>query len=215
MLRATIIVLLLVGCQHQVKYMDDSAFVSPAIGNSPEISVTVNGKPCVDTDGQPGLCAVRAKTGIDLTVQLSGEPYAYQLDLVCSSSLAFDGQFSSPSEQELTITVPSAKMVGLKSFTCIGTMLPQDRPEPVSSSFEFRATVVSADYQARESVQVTHEPSGWKVYPGKYAMYTFVRDAGIWVYHSDDTSVDVSGPDVVVTSESRLGRRNVYRGPAD
>jgi hypothetical protein len=204
--------LALLACQGtKVTYMDDEAFLSPSAGNSPEESVTVNGRPCLDTDGGPGLYAVRAKSGSDLVVSLSGRPYAYQLDVTCSASVAFQGQYSAPAAQPLSFTIPAAAFSADKSFTCIGELHPQDRPEPVSTKFEFRASVVSSAYVPRESIQVLQRGGRWYAEPGKYSLHTFVLDGGTWRYYREVTSVTVSGPGVTVTSESRQGRKNLYR----
>jgi hypothetical protein len=206
--------LLLAACQGRaVQYMDDSSFMTPSKANAAEVLVTVNGRPCLDVDGAPGLCALRIKSGEDLVIGLSGEPYAYQLTLTCSSGLQLNGQYSSPAGQVLRVTIPADKYGNLKSFTCIGEIFPQDRPEPSSSKFEFRAAVVSQAYVPREPVQVVERGDGrWYAEPGPYALYTLVKDSGVWRVYHRETSIHVSGPDVIVASESRECRMNLYRG---
>jgi hypothetical protein len=210
-----LLVLLLVafGCTgtRDISYIDDSAFLKPTLGNSPEHPLLLNGKGCLDIDGIPGLCSLRIKSDSDLEITLNGRDYSYQLELSCSAHVATNLQISVPGQQIQKINIPSERFKDSKSFICIGGIYPQDRPDEVSSKFEFRVKVISPDYESREEIQIYLEDNQWFAAPGKYALHTYIYDNNQWKYYYKATSVKVTSPNILVLSESRLCRYNFYQ----
>jgi hypothetical protein len=60
-------------------------------------------------------------------------------------------------------------------------------------------------------VRLRQEGDEWYVDAGKYALYLHVRDGGKWRVYKKTASVRVSGPDVLVESETHLCRRSVLK----
>jgi hypothetical protein len=209
-----VLLLGLVGCQspNRVDYMSDVAFMGPAAANSPEQPVAVNGRACLDTDGNPGLCSSRIVAGQELVLSLPGRPYPYQLVLACSAALKADAEYSVPAGEPFTVALKTAGLpADLKSFICMGELHPQDRPEEVSARFEVRAKLVEKAYEQAEIPRLRRDGDDWYVDTGKYAFHVHVLDQGVWTYHRKASSVRVSGPQVLVEVETETCRRAVLR----
>jgi hypothetical protein len=209
-----LLILGLAGCRtaDRVEYMSDAAFMPPAAAGSPEQPVAVNGRACLDTDGNPGLCSARVRAGTRLELSLPGRPYAYQLVLTCSAALKADAEYSVPAGQPFAVALETSGLpADVKSFICIGEAHPQDRKDEVSSRFEVRAKVVDKAYEGAEVPRLRRDGGDWFVDTGKYALHVHVLDGGVWTYHYRASSVKVTGPQVLVEVETEACRRSVLR----
>jgi len=201
------------GCQSrsEIKYMDDSAFLSPTSANSPEAFVSVNNFPCVDVEGIPGLCSIRIKQNQSLKISLSGKPYPYQLSLVCSENVKVNQEFSLPAKEKFSFEISSQNFKSMKSFICIGEIYPQDRPEEVSSKFEIRVKILDENYETGEQIRLEKQSDGYYLNFGKYAKYVHVYDQGKWYFYSKSPSVKVSSPDVFAIAETQTCRYSFFK----
>lgn len=207
----TFFLVLILGCRTvaPLKYIPDLHYVSPAAANSPELLVLLNGVVCADLSGAPGLCALRAVEGSTINLQIPGQAYAYDLSLVCSDSTGFTQKLSSLSENILSIPLAVPSLAVTKSFTCIGELFPSDRPQPISSRFEFRVKIVAADYQALER---PHYQDGFLVL-GSHSLHAYVQDSGVWQYYHKVPDVKVIDPTAPCIVESASGRRTYCEVP--
>lgn len=183
-----------------------------AQADSPEFVVYVNGKLCKDTDGIPGLCSKRIRSNEDVLLHFDPLPYAWHMTLDCGNVGPF------PPIQEVAnaaheILITRAQFVSFKSFTCIGEIFPEDRPQPLSAKWELRAKIVDAQYEARE--QITEETKDGRTYLvlGQFARSAWVFDEGKWSKHWKDTIVEIKGNPhhVQAWSESYQMRVNTFQ----
>ena len=138
------------GCSfHRLAYEADVAFKPAVAAESPEALVLVEGRPCLDVSGRPGLCSARFG-GHDLEITIVPRPEAYRLTLYCSNSLVDLAQ-DVEGRKEHRVIVPKEAIARshLAAFTCVGEIFP---PSPSASiSFEVRVRAVDPAYVPRES----------------------------------------------------------------
>jgi hypothetical protein len=163
--------LILVACG-QLEYRADLNFLNSAQANSPEYLAFINGKPCKDMDGQIGLCAKRIRSDEKITMALDKRPYAYRLNVVCSSNVDFKLSVDVVEDKPFSFDILPASFGGLKSFTCTGEVFPQDRPQEVSAFWHARFVIYDKNYQAREEIYSARDT----IIFGQHAKYTLVND---------------------------------------
>lgn len=174
-------------------YKDDDAFLVSAQANSPEFIVYVNGRPCVDADGQSGLCAKRIKSDQDLVVRIDPQDYDYALQVKCSQQLPPipDVNVLKGKAYEFRITAAAASTV--LAYTCRGEVFPADRKPPVSGVFKFHVNILDAKYTAREAITLSAKDGKQYLVLGQYARHAWVYDRGRWAFHSKKPVVEVKG----------------------
>lgn len=205
------LVIVLTACA-SIKYADDAAFTASAWGNSPEFPVWVNGKLCVDTDGIPGMCSKRVKANEPLTYRLEARPYAYTLRVACPKEMGESFGVDVEAGKPFDHTITPDKYPTARSFVCIGEIFPQDRGEPISAKWEFRAKVVDPNYTMRETPYIAKKGKRSFLIAGQYARSVDVYDQGEWKHHDRAPVVEIKGdPEKVLAfSESFVMRFNSY-----
>lgn len=191
--------------------MDDSAFLSPSLANSPEETIVVNGHPCIDLEGLPGICSLRAVEGSTIDLTLPGKPYPLQLSISCSEAAKFDKEISVSEGTPTKVSIPVPLLSVTKSFTCIGEVYPQDRSQQISLKFEVRVKIIDKKYEALETPRIIKAGDTTFVVVGKYALHTFVKDKNVWTYYFKSPIVKVSGGKIIVVSESLSGRKSFFK----
>ena len=165
------VLLAAISCQ-QMKYASDLGFLNSAQANSPEYLVKINGKFCKDLDGQIGLCAKRVKSDEKITFVLDKRPYSYRLNVDCSSLVDFKLSVDVLEDNVFEFSIDPELFKEAKSFTCIGEVFPQDRPQEVSAFWHSRFVVFDKEYQARESIYV----QGKNLILGQNAKYSILNE---------------------------------------
>lgn len=165
------VILLLTSCQ----YEDDFTFMSDARANYFSEEVTVNNYLCKDITGAPGACSIQIPNNLDLTLKLAPRPYEYRVTITCSSKLGFEVNTTVLENTERLITIPKDKIAAIDSFTCIGEVFPQDRPEAVSMKFEVRTKVYNAELIKLDEPRIDISSKGKAdILVGIYAKHTKV-----------------------------------------
>lgn len=210
------LLLLLVGCKtwftKDKTYVPDTAFIPSGLANSLEYPVIVKDRICADVEGIPGLCSVRVKSNDDLTIKFLPQQYGYRLLLQCSRSLGIDTTKDVPKNTPFQILLSHSDYNMLKSFICIGEILPADRGE-VSSKFEIRVKVYSEEYSKREDIHMIQRGDDYYLHFGTHALYTSVFQNGEWSHYEEKIEIHLTSPEhVIAFSESQNGRFNFYRG---
>jgi hypothetical protein len=183
---------LLLACT-SLPYQDDTGFLVSAQANSPEMPVYVNGSGCKDVDGLPGLCSKRITSTEDLILTFDPQPFAYSLEVSCSDPIT-PTSATVPANQPFSLTIKAAEIATLKYFICVGGVFPQDRPQPISASWEVRVMVTDGNYKAREEIlPIDHNGHHYLVL-GQYARDSWVFDRGTWTQYSKKTEVEISDP---------------------
>lgn len=195
----------------KITYIDDTAFLQPAIANSPEELVSVNSHPCIDIEGLPGMCSLRVFEGSTIDLTVSGKPYPFQLSISCSDAVKFDKEISVEAKTITKLIIPVPLLEITKSFTCIGEIYPQDRSQQISSKFELRVKIIDKNYEVLETPRIISKEGNTYVVVGKYALHTFVKDNGIWKYYFKDSIVKVSGNKLIIMTESFSGRKSFFK----
>lgn len=165
-------ILIAISCQHLLPYKPDTGFLNSAQANSPEYLVRINGVYCKDMDGSIGLCAKRVRSDEKISFHLDSRPYAYRLNVTCSSNVGFNLSIDILQNASFDFDIDAGKFSNSKSFTCVGEVFPQDREESVSAFWHARFVVYDKDYQAREAIY----SDGKNVILGQYAKYSVIND---------------------------------------
>lgn len=193
---------------------DQSGFLVSAQANSSEFPVYLNGKLCIDMEGQAGLCSKRLRSNEDLTFRFDPQEYSYLLTLNCSTGLPPVAPATVPAKQGFTLKIRQADIsaAGFRRFTCIGEINPQDRGEPVSAKFTVSVAVYDVAYLQREAMGFTTKKGKTYLVTGKYARQAWVFDQGKWTRHRETTLVQIKGPihEVRAYSESYVMRFNFW-----
>jgi hypothetical protein len=193
-----------------IPYSDDSGFLVSAQADSPEFPVFINGKICKDTDGIPGLCSKRVKSDEPVTFRMDPRPYSYTLQLACTKDLGVSQSFSVEKGQEFSFVITPDKFSTLRSFICIGEVLPGDRDFPVSAKWETRIKVVDQAYVQRETAYFMTKKKRTFLILGEHAETSMVFDQGEWKEYKKKTAVEIKGDPTKVQafSESHNMRFN-------
>jgi hypothetical protein len=148
-----LILILVTACSCKpIKYTSDFGFLPSAQANSPEFLVKINGKYCKDMDGRIGLCAKRVRSNEKIILVLDARPYSYRLNVNCSSLVDFNLSVDVAQNAAFSFEIHPDSFQEVKSFTCIGEVFPQDRPQEVSAFWHSRFVVFDKEYQERESI---------------------------------------------------------------
>src|SRR5574343_458180 len=116
-----------------IKYKDAVGFLSSAQANSPEQFVLVNGKPCIDMDGIPGLCAKRIASNQTISFKFERQQYAYRVSIKCTAETGVNASWDVRQGEAFEYKITPDKFSPLRLFTCIGDIFPGDRSDPISS----------------------------------------------------------------------------------
>jgi hypothetical protein len=188
-------------CQ-SMKYASDLGFLNSAQANSPEFLVKINGKFCKDVDGQIGLCAKRVKSNEKISFILDKRPYSYRLNVECSASINFKLNVDVIEDTVYEFSISPESFQEQQSFTCVGEVFPQDRPQEVSAFWHTRFVVFDKNYQARESI---YSANGQLIL-GQNAKYSLLNEEKPI---SKKTAVKAAGIEKAY-SESETMRFNYY-----
>lgn len=171
-----ILISLLILCScNEIKYQADIGFLNSAQANSFEYFVTINGAPCKDMDNKIGLCAKRIESNAPLKFKIDPKPYGYSFNLRCTKELNSDYSINIAKDQAYEFSIAPEKFATVKSFTCIGEIFPEDRPQEISGNFQVRAIVFDSNYIERELVYTKEVKKDTYLVFGKYAKYTFLN----------------------------------------
>jgi hypothetical protein len=198
--------LLFTACM-SLPYKDDTGFLVSAQADSPEFPVYVNGTLCKDLDNNPGLCSKRLKSNEALAFHFDPQTYAYDLTIACTSPLTVPAS-TVPSGVPFDLTISPTDFPPGDSFICIGEVLPQDRPQPLSAKWEVRVVIFDSAYEARESIFYSKP----YLVLGTYARSSWVFDGSKWKQYKSKTYVKVDDPTKVQAySESYAERFNFFQ----
>lgn len=200
----------LVSACNTLPYRDDIGFLVSAQANSHEFPVRVNGSVCRDMKNLPGACTIRVRSDEPIVFRFDPMPYAYQFNARCTTGVDVPPGASVPPDQVYTWTIQPDAFRDFRSIACVGEILPQDRPAPVSASWRVTILVVDAAYEKREGAYITEDNGKKYLVLGQYARMAWVFDLGRWVRYSQKTIVELKGKpeDVRAYSESYAMRYN-------
>jgi hypothetical protein len=198
-----------------IKYSEDLGMMISAVANSPEFPVYINNKLCKDIEGIFGACTKRLKSNESTQFSFEAQQYSYRMALQCSRETGIDLSFDIPKGQVFAYIIPNSAYSALRSFTCIGSIYPQDRDYPVSSKFEVRFIVIDQNYLGRESMLIYNVKGKNYLVLGQHAKYSTVWDEKngkkITSTLKEKTIQQVYSPDKVrAFSESSHARWNYY-----
>lgn len=202
-------VLVLVACS-SLPYQDDKAFAVSAQANSPEFPVYVGGAICKDMDGNPGMCSKKITSSEGLILHIDAQNYPYNVAIQCTNPITVPGA-SVPSGAPFDLTLHPEQMQGLVTFICRGEVFPQDRPQPLSASFEVRVNVSDSAYVPREGINTIENNRGQTVLVlGEYARDSWVCDGGVCNRYKKATTVKIRNPGNVSAYSSSYDMRFNY-----
>lgn len=206
---ALVLVGILAACS-TLSYVDDSDFLVSAQADSPEFPVYINGKICKDTDGIPGLCSKRIRSNEALTLHMDARPYSYVLQLACTKELGESQSFSIQKDMPFEHSIKPENFSRVKSFICIGEVLPDDREMPISAKWEIRAKIVDQAYVRRETPYFKTDKGKTFLIMGQHAKFSSVFDQGAWKAFKEKTVIEIKGKpeNVIGYSESFNARFN-------
>lgn len=196
-----------------LQYEDDEGYNMPVPAGSLESLVMIGDKPCVDMDGEVGICSKRLSSDADLVLKLTPKPYPYNINVTCSSNINFNESFDIPQKTEFSITVPSSKFFDKVHFICVGTIKPLDEREFVLTKFEVRVRVVQADYVKRSNIFAIKHKGKQYLILGEHNKYSMVFRNGKWLYYNKRPTLLVDGHnlnEIKVISESKIGRMSYF-----
>lgn len=189
-------------------YESDHTFKNSFQANHKEFPALVGGTLCKDADGVAGACAKRIPSGTDLAIEIPERPYSFLLKLDCSRSLGggwHSKRWNVPKNQSFRFAIPESAFIHLRSFTCQGEVVPEDRGAVVSGGFAVAVHVFDTQYVAREEPLWIEDD----LVMGKYSLYTTEcrtkKKKTVW------RNAD---PSALYFSESLMMRMN-YAGPSD
>ena len=201
----------IVACS-SIKYKDDLGFLVSAQANSTEYPIHVNGKLCIDLDGQTGLCSKRVKSNEPVTFSVDPQPYSYKFQITCSKGTGIEKESRDvESNKSFEFKILPAQFDTLLVFSCVGNVYPADRPQPMAAKFRVQINVYDAEYTGREEMYVTKKQGKNVLVLGTHARTSFVNDGAGWKRYTEKTYVEVKNPATVVAwSESYNMRYNGY-----
>jgi hypothetical protein len=156
----------------KIKYEADIAALNSAQAGSYEYLVNLNGSPCIDMDKQVGLCAKRIPSDKSLVFTQDPRPYEYKINIQCSKAIDADYYLTVPKDTAFKYEIHHDKFIGVKSFTCIGEIVPSDRDQEVSATWMARIVVYDGAYLPRTSIyEITDKKKKYLIF-GKHAKYS-------------------------------------------
>jgi hypothetical protein len=195
-----------------IKYEADTGYPLPTASGSLESIVYINGVVCKDMDNVVGICSKRLKNDTDLVLDIPPKDYGYNLNIVCSSNIAFEANYDVIKKQGFKVTVPSNNFYDERHFICIGEIRPNDR-DFVSHKFEVRVRVLDAEYVSRNEMMTFDKGRKTYLVCGKHARYVSVYQDGEWKFYNKKPVLKFKKGElanVQVISESESGRLNYY-----
>lgn len=191
-----------------IKYESDIGFLNSAQANSMEYLVKVGDSVCRDVDGLVGLCAKRVKSNRPLKFKHESRPYGYRFHFRCSSSINSDFSVDVDSDQAFNWEIKPNKFEGVKSFTCVGEVFPEDRDQEVSAAWHVRIIVIDGDYLPRESIYESVKSGKKLLILGKHAKYGVINGKS----YKKKPTIKIKKPIKFAYSESERCRFNYYFG---
>ena len=202
--------LIVAGCANPLPYQDDlGVSMNSAQANDPEFPVFINGTLCKDMDSNAGLCSKRITSKDNLVFHFDPQTYTYDLTITCTDPIGILSPETVPVGLPIDVTVTPMQMKGLKFFICAGQVFPQDRPQPLSASFDVRVVVRDAAFLQREAMLLTPINGKSTLILGAYARKAWVFDQGKWNSYDQKTEIEIKDPvHLQAMSESYLMRYN-------
>jgi len=167
---------ILVSCScNPIKYKSDLGFMNSAQANSLEYFVRVNGSPCKDMDGKMGLCAKRIESNKALNFSMEAREYGYEFSLSCTKAINSDFTISIEKGKPYSFIIVPEKFLDVRSFTCIGEIVPNDRDQQISAKWYVRVVIFDGKYVEREAIyKTTKRKKDWLIF-GKHARYVYIN----------------------------------------
>jgi hypothetical protein len=195
-----------------LKYKDDKMFMFSGEANAHEFPLIVNGKQCLDMDYKLGLCSLRLVEGRELVLSHYRQSYAYRVKITCSRDLNADTTKDVLKGKAFKHIIRLDNYKGLKSFICIGSIYPKNRPEPINAKWEVRVKIQSSEYVEREEIyKVKHKGKSYLIL-GTNAKHSRVKQFGKWKRYNKKTMIKIKDhKGIEAISESYNMRFNHFK----
>lgn len=177
-----------------IPYNDDVGAQASAQANSHEVPVRVQGEVCRDLKKKPGACMVQIKSDEAVRVRIDPMDYSYRLLITCTTGMDVPASVSVAANQVYTLTIEPKVFQDFRTFSCIGEISPDDRPQQLSGKWRMSAIVVDASYQKMDGMYVGNQDNKNYLVNGENCRTAWILMDGKWTRYSKTTAVEIKGP---------------------
>ena len=177
----TILLIGAAGCPPKLDYEADELKMNAAIAGISEYPIVIDGKPCKDSNGEPGACLIRLGRNVPLEITIMPNPEPMHMFVVCTAALDWGIDEDVPEKLIRKYQIPISKYENINhTFYCKGNIYPRETPEAVKSTFMFFVELVDQGYEKRST---PYKFEDWLIM-GKHARHVTCYEKNQWKYYS-------------------------------